>query len=497
MRRALKVALIAAITTIGCERGALEINRDITQPTLATSAARVVISAQGLAQLTRLTAAQQLALESGAAPITLDGEPFAQLGPLDQAIPIVTLTAQPEAGLLRTIVGLGQPTILIPLRLGSGADTRICRWRVALTSAALELRTVVETPVGGAPATRLVPQQAANVSWASAQLGELGGCGLSSAAQAQLQTALTDYTRAAIAQAAAQAATLSPAAALGLPDGTLEVTHLTQFDNRRGQLVVGVKPSADALRLASDGLSMALDVGSLARPAACAPPNEAETRTPNEAGQPAEQELRLRRADAAIVIALPALERLIQSLLRAGFGCQGLEDMAAPQLAETNVISRRDARLADVGIVADLVGDQLAAVINLGDAARLQFLPGDNAVTVQLRKLSLDLHGEVAGVTTLIATLQADVTLRLVPGVRGGAGVILAVDDVIVGSPVLTSEWRGESPSGEALTTWARRLLLLLLDEEIVLPAPLLPTTPLSIIGAQVRTQDLILYGRL
>jgi hypothetical protein len=38
---------------------------------------------------------------------------------------------------------------------------------------------------------------------------------------------------------------------------------------------------------------------------------------------------------------------------------------------------------------------------------------------------------------------------------------------------------------------------LLLLDEEIVLPAPLLPTTPLSIIGAQVRTQDLILYGRL
>jgi hypothetical protein len=482
---------------LACDDGSLQIDA-AAQPTvaLAPEAARVLISAQGLAQLTRRAADQQLHLQSAAQAITLSGQGTAQLGPLDQPLPIVSLTAQPEAGRVRTIIGLGQPAISVPLRLGSGADTRICRWRVALTSAALEVRSIVGDG-GQTPATSLTAELPAQVSWASAQIAAQGACPLSAEASAQLQGALTDYTRAAIIEAAGQTAQLAPVEALGLPAGTLALTHISAFDNRRGQLVMGVSPGQTPLTLASDGLTLALDVGSLTKPASCAPQETTPSPAASPAASPDEQELRQRRADAALVLSLPALERLARGLMRAGFGCRGLEDMAAPQLATTGVLSLRDARLGDVGVITELLGDQLAAVISLDDVPRITLAPEDNLLLVQLKRLSIDLHGEVAGVTTLVATLSADVTLRLRPGGRGERTLVLSVDNAVVDSPSLASEWRGASPTGEQLTTWARRLILLLLDEEIVVPAPLLPTSPLNLIGAQVRAQDLVLYGRL
>lgn len=478
----------------GCDDSAIQLNRTAPPP-LSPQAARVVLSAQGLAQLTNTVTARRLVVRREAEGVVLEGQALAQLGPLDQPVPISSITAQPSTGLLRTIVGLGQPVITIPLRLGKGADTRICRWRVALTSAALETRTVLDAPAPDQP-VRLVPERPATVSWVSAQVTPLGACALSTAAEQQLRAALVTYTRAAIIEAAATLATLEPAAALGLPDGAIELTRISAFESRRGQLVVGVAASATPARLAADGLHLDLDLGAIAKPAACAPPADAAPKPAIQATQPDDKEMRQRRADAAIVLTLPALERLTQNLLRAGFGCRGLEDMSDLS-ATAHPVSRRDLRLEDVGVATSLVGEQLGAVISLGDVPRMSTRPADNLLIVELSRLTIDLYGQVAGATLLIASLQADVTLELEPGGRGDRSMVLRINNALALSPVLSSEWRTGAVDGEALTTWARRLVLLLWGEALVVPAPLLPDSPLHMIGAQVRAQDLVLYGRL
>lgn len=497
MRRAPHILIIAlmGLGLISCEEARLREDPlgQATNP--QQRAMRALLSQRGLAALlTRTLGEQRVAIRGSAAGVV--GDETLQLGPVTQDVAMGVLDVVPLASTLDATLTLPETTLLIPTRRASGAQTQICRWRVRVTSASVSWQLAISPEADG---YMLRVDRAPLVQLEDPQVALVGSCAdpTLSAADEALRQELVGYARQVIAESIAQAVEGDPIAGVSLISRSLELTRLSAFEHRRGQLLLTGQPSSgNPVRLSADGLTLEMDYALQSRNARCVPPIGP---APVEAILPTPiSPALLRQFDADVGLSLNAalLNRALQALTLSGFMCRGLEQPIAEDPAGFLL---KELRLGDVGVDASLAAERVSVALSPGGLPSLQLSAESGVIRMTVPDLVVTIHGEVFGVRSRLAEVTLSVQLSLRPTAQRAAGVLgLAVETIEVTAASLSSEWRAsEAALADAtLQQWARRLLVLVFGQETVLPLPLEPDNGLIAVGAQVRANDMIVLLR-
>lgn len=490
--------LSAASLNVGCEQGRA---REIERPALETSAraVRVNVPSGGLKQLIgrRLEAGQRLALKLAAQPSAQS--PEQTIGPIEQTIRISQITIGEASALApqtRQVRLSGEDLlVVVPMRIPSASGgVELCRWQLLATKGVIEAQWVIgATPgqldVGGTTqATLTLPR-----------IDTLGRCqaleGVDMATRAALEDELARYVRRALEEALVQALKLDVVAALGLLSGGLELTRLSNFANRRGQLILASEPTpAGALSFDGQGLKLDLDWGAqLTLPAECSPPIELPALS-----LPAMPALRLDQSvEVAIGLPVALLERLLHIALRAGFVCQGLQ---AVGLTPDGSLPLRDVLLEELGLPTTRLGPQVHISYSAGELPSLSADPSDGTIVVQWPGLTVELYGSLDGALVRLIELRADARFRARPGRSANGQLAFKVETMQVSELTLSSDWLEQPPDAAKLDLWARRFMLIALgagaggESILEVPLPLRPGEPgLELERAKIVDEALVL----
>jgi len=225
----------------------------------------------------------------------------------------------------------------------------------------------------------------------------------------------------------------------------------------------------------------------------CAPPVELE-----DAGEVSTTELdpgatRDFGADVSMAFAAGSIERLARSMVLGGFACRGLED-ARPAEINEEIVPTEDLRLGDVGLGEIDLGPWVRVTSAPGSLPTLTPRPENGALELEWDSLTLEIYGDFQGAPTRLATLNAGATATL-RARRNTTGFLrFDVDAIVVSDADLESPWLFRPPEESALRQWARRALLLILNEQFVLPLPLMAPSDVRVVGTEVRDTDVVLY---
>lgn len=474
------MVLSAASLCVGCEQGRA---REIERPALETSAraVRVNVPSSGLKQLIgrRLEAGQRLALRLAAQPSAQS--PEQTIGPIEQTIRISQITigaSNDQAPQTRQVRLSGEDLlVVVPMRIPStSGGVELCRWQLLATKAAIEAQWVI----GAAPG-QLDVGDAAEATLTQPRLDTLGRCqaleSVDMATRAALEDELARYVRRALEEALTQALKVDVVEALGLLKGGLELTRLSNFANRRGQLILASEPTpAGALSFDGQGLKLDLDWGAqLTLPAECSPPIELPALT-----LPAMPTLRLEQSvEVAIGLPVALLERLLHIALRAGFVCQGLQ---AVGLTPDGSLPLRDVLLDELGLPTTRLGPQVHISYSAGELPSLSADPSDGTIVVQWPGLTVELYGSLDGALVRLLELRTDARFRARPGRSESGQLAFKVETMQVSELTLSSDWLEQPPDPAQLDLWARRFMLITLgagagaESILEVPLPLRPS---------------------
>lgn len=459
-------------------------------------AVRVLISHQGLEAIWSESAAQGLELQEEAdSPLP---EPvLARLGPLEQRLPLARVETFPKQALTTVLFHFDSLQVVVPVRLGSGGETVVCRWQLSATSAVVAADVaVVESSRGTSLSAVTSPQ----VQLTSSRIDAVGSCptDLDSASDPAIPSrnallaAMEVYVERALSRATRALLEQSPLELTGVVEGGLELERQQRLSSKEGVMRLfgkrATSPSG-ALVLSDQGLSLTLDYALLFDAAPCAPLLELDAL--RAAGQASldPQVLRARDADIGLSLSRPLLERLAQVMTRAGFFCSGLEGIGT----SVESLSTSDVLFSQINLEDALFGERVLYSVSPGSLPRLTLRPSSGTLDLRWDALQIELYVELFGAQVLAARLEiaANIALRPEPDLPGT--MALRADSVSISSARLTSDWVTAAPDEAALQAWARRVVLLVIGERILLPLPVEPALPLSLVEAQVREDDLLL----
>lgn len=495
--------LLGAAALLGCDQASVTEQPELRAADPQRGALRALVPPSGIEAMYRRELTGGLSLQMPARQLDEPGASL-QLGPLEQSLPLEDIELQAQASSAQITLALPTPQLTVPTRHGRGAQTVICRWQVraeaAEVRAQLEVTSSEQGPVlaptappeGALEQVRVDPVGACPIE----ALGQdPGGSGRpDEAALAELEAALARYVEDALVEATGQVLTRSPARAFGIIEGGLGLTRVSAFENRRGQLrVIGQPSPSDGLALDGRGATLEYDYSVRAPVAACAPPLPLPTPETIPA-EPFDLEAITRQgADLAVALSEPLLSRLAAALTRAGFLCQGVETLGRSE----QTLATRELLLESVGLEASMFGDRARLTMSPGALPVVRTRPADAALEVTWDDLSVEVYTEVLGTPTRALHLQADLVLSARLDPDGVGAMRLNVEAVDARGATLESDWQRQPPADDELDAWARRLLLILLDDQVTLPLPLAPGAPLSLIEARVRERDLVLLLEL
>ncbi|MEC9440251.1 MAG: hypothetical protein VYE40_04010 [Myxococcota bacterium] len=493
MRRTVKVMVMVLCSVsllAGCEQVNVRTQPGDRVAEPRRGAIEVMVTPSGVEKLYRQGASGGVALE---APALLVDD--VQIGPLSQSLPIGRLEASTHTDAATLQFDFNAPRIIIPTRSGQGIDTVICRWQVRADQG-LAAGDVAIAMADGALSLEPVAQAQAQLE--NARVDPIGACPLevaseqmsTSPARAQFEQALIQYAEQALADAVHNLLTRSPLEPLGLVDGTITLTHLSPFENRRGQMRITGQDSEEvgAARLTSNGLEITRDAAVRFVSAPCAPLDpfseiEDVTIPPIDVAT-----LTRNRADFAIAIAQPYLTRVAQAATRGGFACLGLESLGqAGQLVSTS-----DLFLEDISIETSLLDERSRLAISPGALPQVTTSPGESVLQVRWPELGLGIWSDVFETPTRVANLVADVTFTLRVEASRQGYARLTVETLTVENATLASEWMRAPAEQQTLDEWARRAMLVALGDAFELPLPLAPGTPATLLETQVREDDVV-----
>ncbi len=491
----LATLLVAAVSLCGCDE--TRVRQGTSEfGALEASAMRVLVSPSGIGRLVEVANPDGFVLRRDSEELDVDGFDLT-IGPIEQTIPVAARTATTDADQVTVITEFDSLTVLVGMRVGSNEGTRICRWRVqssaleaSATAALVDTEEGARFEVVGDPALDAEP-------WTVTPIEDCGLPDEEPTRPEDLRPALQEYVQQAIIGSAATSLETSPLDVLGLLRGNVQLSRLSLFENRRGTLAVEGAQSgrADGLELTDDGLSILLDAGVDAQRARCAPPISIDPPPTNGTDTLDPDVVRRFGADYALAISGRWVSDAAQGATLAGYACRGLEDARPPDRNE-ELVPVEEVMLGDLGLEAIPTGAWASLVMSPGTLPTVALHADRGTVTVHWEDLELDVYAHVFGANTRLARVITDVELGLRPRSGSLDAARFDIESVQVTPGRFESEFASRQPTDEALERWVRRTTLVLLDDAVTFPLPLMPTTPARVVGTQVRAGDIVLFVR-
>ena len=481
----------ALLAGLACDQVAVEESAGpAPRPIVQSKTMRSFLSVDGLGSLFEAAHPEGLAIEADPRQRQIGGHSLS-IGPLSQSLAIDELETTVSGSTLEFVVSALRPRLLVPVRLGSGSNTRICKFELTADRWTVEFGARDNAPVGwalqlvDAPSFRTIGLQVNPDRPCPPLVDEEGLVG-------SLGQQLVDYAETAIHNGAERFVGIPLFETLGLPRSSFSLRRLSSFSSRSGFLrILGQLPTSGGIRLDERGLETDLDLGISARRAPCAPPVDLPMPSGQPAGPLTAGDLQQAGADMGLALAGSLLGRLGQASATAGFLCRGLE--AAPGDDGDRQIARHEARLADIGLDSVPVSVPLETVISPGKLPDVTLQPAPQTLRLSWESLTVELYGEVAGarVRLLNLTTSADFVLR--PTTRRTDALDFALTTITVRDVGFGSPWSAQPPRPDQLGPWTRRLLFLVFEDAFLLPLPVRPAAPLQLVGSRVRSDDLLL----
>lgn len=438
---------------------------------------------------------RQLRIKATQQDSPTEGVDDVQMGPIEQSVKIQDITIETTDDGFTTKLSLRDVLILVPTRQGQFEQTALCRWRVQISGLDMTLNIGADPNNAQALITQGAPQTTIN----QARVDAIGGCALTEElTQSQkldaFKAALINYAIGSVEESVAQLGQIKPLDQLGLIVGGLEITRQSDFSNRRGQLILAGEP-ATGIQLNADQLKINMQYGTqVVSQAQCTPPIELGTMTLPEP-QPIEAaQLNQFRADLGISLPIVFVERLIQTWIKGGFMCRGLNDLGLPTQRS---IAKQDVLYSEVGIDTSLLGEQTYLTFSPGALPTVESIEQTGSLAIQWNDMTLELYANVLGSMTLVAKVRTSARFLVKVDRATTSNLLLNIETLTVQDASLQSLWRGAQTNNDAVFLWTRRLLLIALGEGFQIPLPLRPGTPMQVLGTQLREQDLVMYLQL
>jgi hypothetical protein len=486
----LGAVLLAALSLAGCDDVSFRAGERSAQPPVFQSQTiRSLVSGEGLETLYRVEYTQGALLEYPSEAAHRWGLDMT-LGPVSRHVAVESWEITTGADHLEVSIEARDVAVVVPVRIEERVGERICRYSVEADRVVIHSQAAL-VEVDQVPMIEATGQP--SVDWSNPTVSLIGGCAALEDAAApdlfEVDQLFVDYLTRAFESSGRETIALSPLETLGLIYSPVGLSRVSNFENRRGRLHVGAKVSSQA-ELSEDGFGVALDMALNSERADCAPPLVPEAPAAGSADAVSAADLTSAGADVGLTIAAPLLNRLAQTSTLAGFGCRGLEDISLDGSGSNLAID--DLNLDDVGLGELPVGAWAEPVLSPGSLPALEMNPAGSTVELSWDELTLELYADIQGVPVRILQLHAGVAVSLRPVERLGR-VELAVDSVEVTEPSVESQWSYNRPDDTDLASWARRVLLMVLDDAFTLPLPVEPGAPLQLLDSLVRQNDLML----
>lgn len=491
---ALLVCLILAWPGAGCDRTKIDETPTSDSARIdQVGALRTAMRPTSLSRLYRWSEPQGLPLDEPAEPVNLEGRDVS-IGPLEAPFPMETWKSSVQAGQLELELHESQGNLLIPIRVPSEVGIRICRFRLSATNWRVNARATRAS--GPTWDVQLEDEPSTNLD--DPRVTTVGECPELSTGQAP-STAVTeqliDYAEEALAGGLEGIFANSPVSALGLPQGEFELLSASPFDSRRGRLrVTGTPSDSPAPQIQESAIRAALDLGVEARRADCAPRSTVPPVGPSPAaGFIAPNSLDDSPYAVGVALSGAFITHLLRASTLAGFGCRGLE---AYDGVETG-LKPEAADLDAVGLADLPLQGPLEVNVSVGGLPDIELESTLSAVRMRTAALRVDLYGRLRGARVRLLSASAATEWRAEPRVSSPRQITLSIVNLDVTDPSVDSAFDPELPDSEELDPWVRRLFQLVLEDQLVLPVPLLPGSPLRIENVRVRPDDILFLGRL
>lgn len=494
LRAALIVVLGMGASAAGCDRARLD-DDPSSGPALTdqTGALRTAMRPTALSRLYRWVEPEGLPLDQPSESDFLQGHDVS-IGPLDTSFPMETWTSSVDGERLKLKVQQPQGNLLIPVRVPQEVGVRICRFRLNATN----WQASAEATRRPGPSWQLRVEGEPTTSLDGPRVSTLGECPELSTNQAPttaVEERLIAYAQDALAAGLEGLLAESPIRGLGLPQEDYEVLSASAFDSRQGAIrVTGAPSTPPAPPIEESALRAAVDLGVQSRRAPCAP-SATVPPVPSDASAGLIAPPTLSASPYALGVALSGsfFEHLLRTLTRAGFACRGLESMGARQTG----LKPETADLDDVGLANLPLQGPLEMGVTAGSLPNVELESTLNALSLQVDPMRVEVYGRIRGARVRLLRVSASTEWRAVPEVTGAHAITLSVDDLEVTNLSVESAFGLDLPASAELNMWVARLFTLALEDQLVLPAPVVPDSPIRFQTVRVRPDDILLLGRL
>lgn len=495
--------LLLAVSFIGCDQVTIRerATSAITSEGLERSA-QVVVLSEGLeaAWLKRLDGG--LLIDAQASTPAIVTRADVRLGPVLQSIPVSRFDLLPKQELTTVVMVLDALQMIVPVRFGVGGSTVICRWQIGSSNVVSSVDlAVVEGSTGynlepiAVPLTQLTTLRVDAVGSCPVEIVEVSTGAPGELTRAEFEQGLSTYAETAISAAVEELLSTSSLELIGLVSGEIELAQPGRLANKRGvaRISGGLSaPEPAPLNVSNGGLGLVLDYAASFEPAACAPLLELDVAEPAQvmAAPVTQADVRVVQADMALALGGGLIERILQTLTRAGFLCVGLERIGTA----TESLSLRDVEFDTLGISDGLFGDRVQYSVTPGSLPRVKLNTTLGTVDVSFEDLQIELYTALFGSPVMASRVTFPVTLslKIVPDVAGM--MLLRLDAVEIGEVELSTEWSAQAPSSDVLQDWTRRMVVLVFGESVRFPLPLRVDTNATLVEARVRQVDVVFF---
>lgn len=451
-------------------------------------AIRIHVIPDGLTHLYDVASEDGFFLSAPPATLTSLGQTW-ELGPVEANLPVLSRSSSYVDDSMRIVTLFGGLRITVPIRVRTANDVEICRFQVRFVSATLDADVALQ-------GAGLRAESPPIVTLGDAVITRVGACSIEATHRdsdgVTLSTRLTEYLQEGLVSSTIDAMLMRPLDTIGVITDAVSMRRVSVFEHRRGSIGVVIDESTPAT-LSSDGFEASLDLGLLAQRAPCAPPVES-----NPADTVASQSILPSKiiasgADLGMAISGSSLQRLAETLTLGGFICRGLEDARRPE-ENSELFATDDLVLDDLELGWVPVGPWIQAVSAPGSLPILTLRPNTNDVVLSWMDLSIDLYGEVQGtlVRLLRLTTSAHATLR--PKIGADQSLPLEIDALTIDAASITSDWLRTELVPDVVLPWARRSVLLILEDQFEFPLPLITPYTVNVKDVEVRQNDVVLY---
>lgn len=482
-------ALVILGGLTGCQEVALT-SGGTQVPTPATQAAQIFVGADGISNLYAAQSPQGFSLSAPTMSVaTPDG--WLDVGPFEQALPVAARDTRAVDDALEFEMRLRSANVVVPVRVRSANDVEVCRFSVRLgessITSALEL--------GDGPTLR--PGGDITVSLGTPMVEKLGACSIDATQRdtqgVALNLRLQAYLQDAFLTSAGALFDLNPLEVLGVQTGALGLRHVSVYDHRRGSIGVAQNVSPEGFMLSAQGLRASLDVGLLAQRAQCAPPIELDAIEPSPTSDIDPDRVGSAQADFGLAASRSTLTQLAHVLTLSGFVCRGLEDARRPE-DNAELFATDDVGLDQLDLTWMNPGPWIRVSTLPSALPILTLRPQTNDIVLSWEDFAMDLYGEINGTEVRLARLTTSANATLRPQTNTLNRVELTIDAVNVTQASVSSEWLRAEATRDATIPWARRAILLFLENQFSFPLPLLPAHPLTVRDIEVRNTDVVAY---